>query len=552
MDINKIKAYPEDVAKYLLDLDCSKAMGPDNIHPKLLKYLGKDPEFVDALTMFFNKCIDEQRIPDEWKSATVVPIHKKGSVHVANNYRPVSLTCIMCKIYEKILRRHLLEHVESLISTKQHGFMKNRSCLSNILETLDIANEYLAEGNCADILYFDFKNAFDSVPHNRLITKLESYGLPSELLNIIRDFLTDRKMKVRVGDAYSSVKQVTSGVPQGSVLGPLLFLLFVNDIPDSIKGFIVMFADDVKIVADPRYCSVVQEDLNKLNEWEQLWGLDFNVEKCKVLHLGKGNPLNQYVFGGEELSIVNEESDLGVIFCDTLGFQNQIQKSISKAKSAIGWLSRAIISRDVYVMKSLYKSIIRPHLEYCVQAWAPVARYGNWALILEMEDVQRSFTRLIEGIGLWTYKERLDKLKLTTLLERRMRGDLIETFKVVSGIADYGTNLFKQSRSGCKLIARPSFTRFTREKSDFFSQRVLQYWNRLPRHVQDSPSVNIFKNRLDQFRGKGLVSQIKHQYWELSDEIFQRLDVPSSNRLKYTNYMRENPIVAKLRRVNIR
>ena len=159
---------------------------------------------------------------------------------------------------------------------------------------------------------------------------------------------------------------------------------------------------------------------------------------------------------------MNEESDLGLIFCDTLGFQNQIQKSISKAKSAIGWLSRAIISRDVYVMKSLYKSIIRPHLEYCLQAWAPVARYGNWALILEMEDVQRSFTRLIEGIGLWTYKERLDKLKLTTLLERRMRGDLIETFKVVSGIADYGTNLFKQSRSGCKLIARPSFTRFTR------------------------------------------------------------------------------------------
>ena len=313
-----------------------------------------------------------------------------------------------------------------------------------------------------------------------------------------------------------------------------------------------MFADDVKMIADPRHPTAIKEDLDRLSEWESIWSLEFNVDKCKVMHLGKANPHNKYLFGEKELSVVHEERDLGVMFSDDLSFQKQIRASISKAKAVSGWLMRTVISRDPHVMTSLYKILIRPHLEYCVQAWAPVARYRNWDIILEIEGVQRSFTRLIEGIGLLTYRDRLERLSLTTLLERRMRGDLIETFKIVSGLADYGAGLFNRSRSGRKLIARSSRTRFTTQKSDFFSQRVLHYWNKLPENVKSSPSVNSFKNRLDNFRAKLSVSVNQGHYWELSDDIFRRIEVSSSDRSNYTQYMKDNPHVAKYKGINIR
>jgi len=219
--------HPESVAKILKSLDVSKAMGPDNVHPKLLRYLSANGSFVDAVVLLFSACATQQYIPEVWKTATVVALHKKGSVHSANNYRPVSLTCIMCKVYEKLLREYILNGVEQLLSSKQHGFMKGRSCLSNLLETIDTVNDLLAEGGCADILYFDFSKAFDSVPHDRLLIKMKKLGIPDDILNIIEDFLVGRTMRVKVGDEFSKLKFILSGVPQGSVLGPLLFLLFV-------------------------------------------------------------------------------------------------------------------------------------------------------------------------------------------------------------------------------------------------------------------------------------------------------------------------------------
>ena len=165
---SKFMVHPESVAKMLGALDINKAMGPDNVHPKLLRYLSEDSSFVDAVVLLLSACSSEKCIPEIWKTATVVALHKKGSVHNPNEYRPVSLSCIMCKVYEKLIREYILDGIEAVLSDKQHGFMRGRSCLSNLLDTMDAVNDLLAEGGCADILYFDFSKAFDSVPHHRL------------------------------------------------------------------------------------------------------------------------------------------------------------------------------------------------------------------------------------------------------------------------------------------------------------------------------------------------------------------------------------------------
>ena len=487
---------PADVKKLLLALDINKSMGPDNVHPKLLKYLATNNTFVDAVTLLLNKCLHDETIPSIWKTASVIALHKKGSVHNPGNYRPVSLTCIMCKLYEKIIRKHLLLYVADIINSKQHGFVKGKSCASNLLEALDSVNDIICESGFADILYFDFAKAFDTVSHYRLLIKLEAMGICPKFLNIIRNFLSDRTMQVSVGDSKSQEKSVLSGVPQGSVLGPLLFLLFINDLPEGMKQLVKLFADDVKMIVNPNHMPEIQLDLEKLCIWESVWLLKFNTDKCFVLHIGKHNPENKYIFSSSTLKTTDKEKDLGVIFNRGLDFSDAISAFVSKAKSCLFWFLRNTLSRDPDVMVRAYKSIVRPHLEYCAQVWSPKARHGNWGTILEIEDVQRTFTRMVSGMDGLSYEERLKKLKLTTLFERRMRGDLIETYKILNKKTNYGAHFFNLSTRTSNLVAKPGNVK----NNDFFSDRVIHFYNKLPQVLKSKESVNSFKNNLDEFR----------------------------------------------------
>ena len=208
----------------------------------------------------------------------------------------------------------------------------------------------------------------------------------------------------------------------------------------------------------------------------------------------------------------------------------------------IGWVVRNVITREQSVMLNIFKSLIRPHIEYCVQIWSPTARHGNWGIIMEIEDVQRRFTRMVDGIGLLPYKERLSKLSITTLLERRMRGDLIETFKIFKGLVDYGSTVLKFSRSGYNIVTTGRGTR----KSDFFSNRVAKYWNKLPAFVKDAISVDSFKARLGSYKTTNATTT--GNFWELSEEIFTRID--ESHRSNFTDFMLDNPNVAKRRNIN--
>ena len=209
---------------------------------------------------------------------------------------------------------------------------------------------------------------------------------------------------MKVGDTLSDVFKVTSGVPQGSVLGPLLFLIFINDIPNGIKSFLLLFADDLKLIVNAKLKDATQQDLDLLSEWQKKWLLSFNTidGKCKVLSISKSGTrenINKYYLNDSLLPNVANEKDLGVNIESNLAWGSHIQSNISKAKQCTGWVKRNVISRNADVMVNIYKSLIRPHLEYCVQLWSPKAEHGNWATIMELESVQREFTRLIDGIG---------------------------------------------------------------------------------------------------------------------------------------------------------
>ena len=542
-----------EVKGILEKLDISKSVGPDKVHPKLIKNLSSNEGFIKALTDLYKNCYNSGCIPKVWKTADITAIHKKGCKSEAKNYRPISLTCILCKAYEKIVRSHLVTYIAPKIVTQQHGFTSGKSCLSNLLEFIDVANELIAAGDCVDIFYMDFQKAFDTVPHYRLISKLRNLGVSGKTLNMISDFLSDRTFQVRVGDSKSQTHVITSGVPQGSVLGPLLFLIYINDLPDGIKSYISMFADDVKMLARSPAAIDSQEDINKMLQWQDAWLLTFNTkdEKCKVLHVGKANPCHKYYMGEEPLPVVDCEKDLGVYVSNDLSWDEHIYKSINKANSIVAWVDRSVICRSPEVMCNIYKTLIRPHLEYCVQLWSPPPRHGNWTLIMDLEAVQRRFTRLIEGFGLLQYEQRLSKLGLTTLLERRARGDLIETFKILSGISFYGNSLFSVSRNRGNLLER---TCKTKNQQDFFSRRVVKYWNKLPHFVKNSPSVDSFKANLQRHKENSAkypsYSNIGN-YWSLSQEVFNRIRVNDESRGSYTSFMLENPHIARRKGVNV-
>ena len=285
------------IKKELQTLKTDKAQGPDSLYPRILK------ELIDCLnkplTLIFKKSLETGELPACWKTAEVTPIFKKGNRSDPGNYRPVSLTCILCKVLEKLVRDVLINHMttNNLFSEYQHGFLKGRSCTTNLLFTLEELTKATDDGVPADVVYLDFAKAFDSVPHKRLISKLRSYQIEGKILTWIENFLTERRQRVVVGGKKSSWSSVSSGIPQGSVLGPILFVCFINDLPAEIQSQCAIFADDTKIfqrISTNEDNTVLQRDLDTLTAWSARWQLKFNEGKCKTLHIGKHNTEYKY------------------------------------------------------------------------------------------------------------------------------------------------------------------------------------------------------------------------------------------------------------------
>lgn len=504
MQINYIEK--NEVEVLLNNLDINKSPSPDGYHPRLLKELHK--EISEPLTNIFNSSISEGKIPFQWKQARVSAIHKKGDKKLASNYRPVSITSIVCRILEKIIRNYMVEYLtnESLISIFQFGFIKGRSTSLQLLNILNDWTNSMEKKYYTDCIYLDYQKAFDTVPHRRLIDKLKSYNFDIKIINWIEFYLSDRIQYVEINGIKSEYLTVSSGIPQGSVIGPLLFLLYINDLPDTISSTIYMYADDTKVYREIKSSDdnkLLQNDLNIMCKWSDTWLLKFHPNKCNSIAIGNNEVNHKYMLNNDTHTIeqVTEIKDIGVIIDSELTFKQHIYKKIDTANSILGIIRRSYKYIDINTFLPLYKGLVRSHFDYAATIWDPYIA----TFIEDIESVQRRATILIPEIKHLNYPERLEKLKLPTLAYRRARGEMIEVYKIMNSVYDNrvtqnlltkrNKNIHMQLR-GHELILEQKRI-YNRKVKNFFSNRVVKLWNTLPYSIITVVSLNAFKNKLD-------------------------------------------------------
>ena len=503
--LSSITVTYDEVFYQLSKLQSNKSEGPDQCHPFILKSISEG--IVIPLTCLFNKSLEEGVLPNSWKEATVIALHKKGSKHQASNYRPVSLTSVVGKMLEAIVKDHIMYHLttNNLLSDYQHGFRQGRSCSSQLLRVADMWTRSLDNKQEVDIIFLDLQKAFDKVPYERLLIKLSAYGIVGPLLSWIRNFLYNRRQRVRVRATYSSWSSVLSGVPQGSVLGPLLFILYVNDLPDEVQSSLWLFADDSKMfrsITTVEDSVQLQNDINLLLAWCYKWQMSFNNTKCRFMTVGRISNARHYTMdtysGDFSIPITEEETDLGVVFNKNLKFTNHVSHCVRKANRILGIINHTFRKLNPHIFRLLYVSLVRPHLEYASPVWNPHLLKDIRAL----ESVQRRATRLVPEFRVKSYHERLVSLNLPSLQYRRKLMDMIMTYKIINGLvgirfSDLFSYGYVTTRSnGYKLLKQSCSSN---QRLHSFSLRVVNDWNSLPADVVSAPDVASFKKLLDKF-----------------------------------------------------
>ena len=423
---------------------------------------------------------------------------------------------------ESIVHEQMMSFLlkNNLISDHQHGFLAQRSTCTNLLDSTQDWILALKDRANIDVAFIDFAKAFDSVSHPKLLHKLVEYGFQHELLNWISTFLDNRTQRVLVDGHLSESVRVRSGVVQGSVLGPLLFILFINDVIDQLGSASIskLFADDMKLYTRVKLNepSALADGLAKLEVWSKNWQLRINEKKCAVMHLGNQLSVDKCYISDFVLPSVNRICDLGISYDDKLCFRDHIGNITSKAYQRIYLIFRCFVSRNIDLLKRAFTTYIRPLLEYCTPLWSPYLIKD----VEKIENVQRYFTRRLLSSDM-DYTGRLKLLGLDSLELRRLKFDLKLYYQIINGLINLNCSKFFQilpvtheTRSHKLQIQKQVYQ--NNSLNNTFPNRAVDCWNSLPKEKIEATDFKTFKRMLNVADSSIFYPYMKLQGWHKS------------------------------------
>ena len=473
-----------------------------------------------ALYILWRDCLDSGITPDKLKAAHIIPIFKSGHQGLPSNYRPIALTSHLIKIFEKVLRNGMVKFFNdnNLFNDSQHGFRQSRSCLSQLLDQFEKVLRRLEENENVDVIYLDFAKAFDKVDYNVLLDKLMMMGIEGKILKWITSFLRDRTQQVMVNGFLSDPAKVISGVPQGSVLGPLLFLVMISDIDrDVLHSFLSSFADDTRIgrsIKSVEDALELQKDLDRIYQWAKDNNMDFNNNKFELIRYGLNQMIKEATsYSAPDGSLIPEKAhvkDLGVTMSNNATFSEHINKICQKARDMCSWILRTFKSRSPILMLTLWKSLVQPILDYCSQLWCPISK----GQIKQLEEVQKAFTRKIRSGQFADYWSRLKSHKLYSQERRRERYRIIYLWKIrediVPPVGEGNSGIYKlHPRNGRTFDIPLAGSNIPRQIQKARDGSLLihgaKLFNCLPKSLRNCTECSLleFKGKLD-----GFLSQI--------------------------------------------
>lgn len=492
-----------DIINIINKMDKNKSSSPDGI--PIIFYKNTIQSIIKPLVLIFKSSISQMKYPETFKISHITPIHKAGNIDNVENYRPISIISTISKIFDKLLFRHLLSRVSHLISPLQHGFTAGKSTETNLIEYVEYLIENMKNGGQVDSIYMDLAKAFDKIDHNILIRKLHSFPISPCLIQLLKTYLENRKQFVCLYGEKSECITPGSSVPQGSVLSPLLFALFINDLPSNIKSKILLFADDVKLffrietIADARQ---LQCDIDTIVSWCHSNGLSLNASKCFLISFTRRRETTfqyfNYNIDGTTILRVNCIKDLGVLFDPKLSFKNHCEHVTKKAYRMLGFISRSLNKfREIRTYQTLYNLYIRSNLEYCSSIWNPHCQDG----IDIIERVQKKYTRLIFRKFRYPYESynmRLIRLEMLSLENRRILSDEQMLYKIKNGRLnlsishDFQFNPRPLRFNNNRIFYLP----FVNNNAQFFGPIIRMHRN----HMEIFPNVNLFEQNYASFR----------------------------------------------------
>ena len=419
------------VYNVLSNLDISKSRGEDQLPPVFLRRLAT--ELTPSVFNVFRNIHRLDTFPEKWKLGIVSPFFKKGKKSEISNYRPVTLLNIVSKCFEKIVFSQIADHFIKYVNSAQFGFLPRKSAILQLLHCLNYIYASIPEKDIASCLVmFDFSKAFDKISHTVLLQKIRNVGIEGKLLKILRSYLTNRSQRVRINAILSAVRLVLSGVPQGSLLGPILFLIFINDLPDKIFNSVAfIFADDLKTFFDksPDLFHLLTADLDRLSTWSTENRLPFNISKCCVIDFKNCYPCD-ITFCNTTLDLVSSVNDLGLQINITLSWTEHIKKKLTKANATFFLIRRSVSHLlSPQVKLHLYKTLLMPIILYASQCWSP-----NKLDLKQLETFQKRVVRWM--LPDTPYRDAISSLVILPIAYFAVLTDFLTLSKIVSGLFD--------------------------------------------------------------------------------------------------------------------